>query len=155
MGFRLTRSGRAVGRTLLSVVVPAGLMLSLVGCQASPTVSPAATIPTGNGVVVGGIDACSGLPLLTNPGFVAGTVTVLRGTVSYVPEADGASTDVLPKETVAFQSVAKHQRYRFTLAPGNYVLTARYASGGNVEPWAPIIIRADKVTKMSIPNMCS
>jgi hypothetical protein len=74
--------------------------------------------------------------------------------MSYVPESGGGTKDILPKKTAASQSVANHQRYRFTLAPGANVLTARYASGGNVEPWAPIIIRADKVTKMSIPNMC-
>jgi len=124
------------------------------GCQASPTVSTSATITTGDGVVFGGIDACSRLPLVKNPGVVAGTVTVLRGTMSHVPESGGVTKDVLPTDRAASQSVAKHHRYRFTLAPGLYVVTAHYASGDNVDPWTPMIIRGRKVTKQNIPNEC-
>jgi hypothetical protein len=52
------------------------------------------------------------------------------------------------------ESVARHQRYRFHLKPGRYVLRGHYAAGGNVEPWTYAVIRAGHVTRQNIPNVC-
>ncbi|MFZ0995276.1 MAG: hypothetical protein WAO09_04760 [Candidatus Dormiibacterota bacterium] len=77
-------------------------MLALAGCQAHETVSTPANIPTGEGVVVGGIDACSGLAIAKSQGFVAGTVTVLRGTVKSILNPGVGVSALFPNERVAF-----------------------------------------------------
>ena len=145
----------SAGRWWQGVLV-AGLLLALVGCQASPRVSARATIPSGKGVVVGGIDYCSGLPpaIAKNPGFVAGTVTVLRGTVSTRPESGGVTKILLPTERAASQTVAKHQEYRFVLPPGPYVLVGHYTGHSNIEPNVSVVVRLGKETKRNIPNEC-
>jgi hypothetical protein len=132
----------------------AGLLLTLVGCQASPTAA-ASVVPRGKVVVVGGIDHCSGLPttVAKNPGFVAGTVTVWRGRMSYVREPDGVTRYVLPTDKEASQTVAKHQKYRFVLPPGPYVLVGHYP-GGNVEPSVAVLVRLGNETRQNIPNEC-
>lgn len=152
----LNRRGipRSTGRGWWRGVLLSSLVLALAGCQSHESVSTPATIPTGEGVVVGGIDACSGLPVAKSQGFVAGTVTVLRGTVKPIPNPGVGVSFRFPTERVASEFVARHQSYRFDLKPGRYVLRGRYAAGGNVEPWTYAVIRAGQVTRQNIPNVC-
>ena len=142
------------------VMVALTLGLLVAGCQQAPTASTSPhavspTIPAGEGLVVGGIDACFGVPPRRNPGFVAGTVTVLRGTVTTVPESGGITKLVLPTEQVASSPVAAHHRYRFVLTPGAYVLRAKYSGiTSNMEPWVSVTAVAGRLTRQDIPNEC-
>jgi hypothetical protein len=62
---------------------------------------------------------------------------------------------VLPTVRVAEQTVLAHHKYRFTVAPGHYVLAAHYAvAGSNIEPWVSVLVRVGKVTEQNIPNEC-
>ncbi len=136
------------------VAMLTGTVASLSGCGAAANASITRTMPDGDGVVVGGIDGCSALAIARNPGFVAGTVTVLRGTVALLPEGHGSFAQVLPTDAVATETVARHQRYWFALPPGQYVLTARYSERSNVTPWIPVTLRRGKTTIQSIPDEC-
>lgn len=136
------------------------MCLLAAGCEQAPAVRtgpPAVspTIPKGEGLVVGGIDACFGVPPKRNPGFVAGTVTVLRGKVKTVPVSSGITKVVLPTDRVASTSVSTHHRYRFDLPPGDYVLRAKYSGiTSNIEPWVRVNVAAGRVTRRDIPNEC-
>ncbi|MGA8426428.1 MAG: hypothetical protein WB801_02445 [Candidatus Dormiibacterota bacterium] len=81
-------------------------------------------------------------------------MTVLRGTVSYLPESGGTTKDVLPTGRVTSQTVAKHHEYRFVLGPGPYVLVGHYAAGSNAEPWVSVVVRPGGETRQNIPNEC-
>lgn len=138
-----------------------GAAAALVGCaptsSESPRSSPPATtavLPSGDGAVVGGIDACYGIPPRKRPAFVAGTVTALSGTVSRLPEPGGVTTDVLPATIVSSQKVAQRHLYRFILGPGPYVIVAKLASRSNFEPWISVMVSVGKKTEADIPNVC-
>jgi hypothetical protein len=110
---------------LLPVVV---LMILGTGCgSATPTPAPQ-QFPGGRGAVVGGINPCFGIPPTPGgPTYVAGTVTVLRGQVTWKPTGPGSSVPVLPTAQVTEQTLATNATYRFLLDPGSYVLEAHYA----------------------------
>lgn len=147
---RLTRILLVVGLTVLGT-----------GCG-SPI--PPGPIPVqltaGKGAVVGGIAPAMGFPPpRVAPTDVAGTVTVLRGQVSWKPDGPGSFLAVLPTARVAEQSVATNATYRFVLDPGSYVLQAhfagaRFASLDAVVPYIEVTVSAGKVTAQSIPNEC-
>lgn len=143
----------------MATVALAGCLLAA-GCEQAPAVRTRPPpgppiIPTGEGLVVGGIDACFGVPPKRNPGFVAGTVTVLRGKVKAVPVSSGITKVVLPTDRVASTRVSTHHRYRFDLPPGEYVLQARYSGfRSNIEPWVRINVAAGRLTHQDIPNEC-
>lgn len=120
----------------------------------SPAVASTTSVPVGDGVVVGKIQACNGIARGGPQGFVVGTVVALRGVTKVVPESAGVSRNVLPTVRSGSQSVGKNKRYRFVLPAGVYVLAAHYATGGNVEPWIPVTVRAGVVTHQDIPNEC-
>jgi hypothetical protein len=106
--------------------------LLLAACQQSgPTARPAqatpsASLPAGLGVVVGQISPCYGMDLrglpTQPPAHPAGTVVVLRGTVTWVPTGAGGVTLHLPTETVTSESIPGGGQYRFILPPGPYVI---------------------------------
>ncbi|MHB1624577.1 MAG: hypothetical protein ACYCTZ_06805 [Candidatus Dormibacteria bacterium] len=161
MNVGANRSSAAIGQTWLRLGLLGGILITLVGCQASPASTPhpsssviaPITIPNGEGLVVGGIDLCAGVYPPKTTGFVAGTVVVLPGTVSYVPESGGGSKTVFPTTRLESQTTAKHEMYRIALPPGPYVLTVE-PRGGNVIQWTSIVILAGKVVKQNIPNSC-
>jgi hypothetical protein len=133
------------------------LAATLVGCQGGPSASTPAAIPTGDGVVAGGINYCVGTVPPTgakNPGLVAGTVTVLHGKVSDVPKAGGVKY-VLPTHRVASETVAKHMHYRFVLAPGPYLLVDPYKGRSNFGLGVSVVVRRSAVTKQNMPNLRS
>lgn len=145
--FGMTARDKVTNHPGWGLAVLAGLMMVLTGCSA------ASPLPGRDGQVVGGIAACTGARELHRPGFVAGTVRVLRGTVSETPTQANGDTTVLPTDQVASAHVAKLQKYRFTLKPGRYVLVAHYARS-NIVSWVAVLIRTGKVTNQSIPTPC-
>jgi hypothetical protein len=110
--------------------------------------------------VVGGIAPCYGIPPPPGgPTYVAGTVTVFRGQVTWKPIGLGSSVAVLPTAQVAEQAVATNATYRFVLDPGSYVLQAHYAearfdSADTVGPFIAVAVTSGVVAPVSIPNEC-
>jgi hypothetical protein len=115
---------------------------------------------TGEGSVVGGIDPCFGIPPSpSEPTYVAGTVTVYRGRVTWKPDRPGSFVAVLPSARVAEQTVATNATYRFVLEAGSYVLQAhyagaRFASPNAVVPFIGVMVSPGRVSAQSIPNEC-
>jgi hypothetical protein len=91
--------------------------------------------------------------------YVAGTVTVLRGYVTWTPIGPGTSRAVLPTLKVAEQTVAANATYRLVLDPGSYVLEGQYAgpasaSPSPLRPFASVIVTAGHTSAAPIPNDC-
>ena len=136
----------------------AGLLVT--GCAGSPpsptprSIPPLrtpipTTIPLGQGAVVGGIGFCGGVVPKVHPRFVAGTVVVLRGSISSVAASPGVTRMVLPQAEVASEKVGANQEFRFLLAPGSYILSAG-------APWAPVAVtvRSQQTSWHTIPGLC-
>ena len=127
----------------------------IAGCAgAGTTTSTELPIPAGLGVLTGGVDPCLGLP--PAPGgltYAAASVTASRGVVTWVTTGPGTLQPVFPSSVAARQDVGPDGMYRFTLAPGRYVLRARFAAG-NVEPFIGGTVTAGVVTRIDIPNEC-
>jgi len=115
----------------------------------------APALQSGNGLVVGGVDPCSGLGFAP-PGerYEAATVTVREGHISWEPAGPGSSTMILPKVVSARQTVSTNELYRFTLAPGDYVLEAQFPPPSNVTPFTAVTVKAGVTAVVDIPNMC-
>lgn len=79
------------------------------------------------GEVLGGISRCDALGT-PGPQYVAGTVTVLRGQVTWRTIRPGTSQAVFPSERVASQTVGTEGLYQFQLDPGTYVLRGQYTA---------------------------
>jgi hypothetical protein len=130
------------------------------GCSSPSPVPTHPQLPAGQGAVVGGIAPCHGLPPTPGgPTYVAGTVTVFRGQVTWKPAGPGSSVAVLPTAQVAEQTVGTNATYRFVLDPGSYVLQAhyagaRFASADAVVPFIAVTVRSGVVAPVSIPNEC-
>ena len=138
-------------------VLSAGI--GVAGCQTAPPETPSSLapiiIPSGDGAVTGGIDACFGVPPKHNPGFVAGTVVVLGGSVTQVPVPGGVKY-LLPADMVMTRSVGAHRTYRFFLPPGKDVLVGHYAGSmiGGLQRWVVATVLAGKNLVQNIPNEC-
>jgi hypothetical protein len=104
------------------------------------------------GEVVGGISRCDALGT-PGPQYVAGTVTVLRGQVTWRTIRPGTSQAVFPSEKVASQTVGAEGLYQFQLDPGTYVLRGQYISG-NVQPFTSVVVKPGFTTRVDIPNEC-
>jgi len=156
----LNHYGPAIRRAGFTGGALLGLTALLVGCQAQSSgtsrgsPSSATQLPAGDGLVVGGIDVCNALGIRTIHGFMAGTVKVLRDTVTLVPEPGGTTKQVLPSDQVASSTVAKNQKYRFTLPNGSYVLSVKYGGPGAYAPFVAVVVRPGRVSKQNIPNLC-
>jgi len=110
--------------------------------------------PDDKAVVVGGIAPCEGIPVHGGPRYAAGTVTVLKGRVTW-KRIDGQSRrPVFPTHVVADARVATNGMYRFILAPGHYVLRARYQQPANVHPYVQVALKPGRVVHVDIPNIC-
>lgn len=158
-GFRIPplRWPRRV-RASMAAATLAGLLVT--GCAGSPprpTPRPIpplrtplpTTIPPGEGAIIGGISFCAGVVPKVYPRFVAGTVVVLRGSMSSVAVSPGVTRTVLPQVEVASEKVGTNQEFRFVLAPASYVLSAG-------APWAPVAVRVQsgKTAWRTIPGLC-
>jgi hypothetical protein len=99
------------------------------------------------GVVRGGIVRCSGLYDPNAPYYEGGTVTALKGQVTWKRNRQGNLTDVFPTTRVAEQSVESDGRYSFLLEPGDYVLQAGPGHVG-------VPVQPGDDLSVDIPNMC-
>jgi hypothetical protein len=99
------------------------------------------------GVVRGGIVRCSGLYDPNAPYYEGGTVTALKGQVTWKRNRQGTLTDVFPTTRVAQQSVESDGRYSFLLGPGDYVLQAGPGHVG-------VTVQPGDDLSVDIPNMC-
>jgi hypothetical protein len=115
------------------------------------------------GTIVGHLDACSGLPVLPgwSPPVTPGTVTAIRGTVSWKPIGPGTWREILPTGPVvarAHISNNYHQVFRFALSPGRYVLIGRYDKvsypGGTFGTDTEVSVIAGKTVGADLPNDC-
>jgi hypothetical protein len=102
-------------------------MAVAIGCGSTTNVSTAPTpipAPHDKGVVIGGIIPCQAIIMRGGPQYAPGTVTVLKGKVSWRSTGPGTSVVVFPTTVVAQASVTTNGTYLFTLDPGDYVLQA-------------------------------
>ncbi len=139
-------------------LVHRALPLLAVGLLASctQTVTTRTPVVGGTAVVTGGIARCQGIILANSPERVAGTVTVLRGVVTWRPSGPGSSVAVFPTAVAGHADVGANQGYRFVLPPGHYVLIATYAGATptNVHPFTQVSVKAGSTVEAGIPNRC-
>jgi len=115
--------------------------------------------PSATGAVTGFIQPCSGLPFpqFTSTGArlfsAAATVEALRGHERWKPVGDRNYQLVFPAVAAARERVSQNQKFRLDLAPGPYVIQARYA-GGNVSTFGDVTVAAGRVVEVDLPNMC-
>jgi len=103
------------------------------------------------GAVTGYIDPCEGITV--GLPHAAGTVTALRGRETWKPDGPGTWRLQLPATVAARQHVAENHQYYFDLAPGQYVLEARY-DRGNAMSFLDVSIAAGRVLHRDLPNLC-
>jgi hypothetical protein len=107
-----------------------------------------------DGVVSGGIIPCQGIVISNGPQYAAGTVTVLKGQVTWKSTVEGNYVGVFPTGVVDQLSVAPNATYRFALEPGRYVLEARFPSPSNAAPYIDITVQPGDDVWVDIPNEC-
>lgn len=116
-----------------------------------------AHVSHGKIVVIGGIAPCIGAAPVNGdprgPRYAAGTVTVLRGKLTWKSLGRGNRTMIFPTHVVGRASVGENRTYRFVLVPGQYVLRARLLHS-NVASFAQVILKRGTVVHVDIPNMC-
>lgn len=144
-GWRTKPVGTVAARVLAVLAVLVGVALS--GCG-SP--SP----PAGEGLVTGGIVPCAALAAPNGEQYAAGTVTVLKGQVSWRTTSPGTSVVVFPKIVAARATVATNASYQFDLTPGTYVLQAHFPAPANAVPFIGITVKVGATEHVDIPNMC-
>jgi hypothetical protein len=110
----------------------AGLMLVSGGLTA---------LPYWHATVSGGIVQCSGIWDPTAPRYAAGTVTVLKGQVTWKSAASPDLVPVLPTTVVATERVGPDSTYFFVLEPGRYVLQARYSAPIEVALFSEVTVQ--------------
>lgn len=103
--------------------------------------------------ITGGVLPCYGVPIANGPRYVAATITVFQGRVSWQDAGPSTRRDVLPTTVVAQQVVAENATYRFTLPPGDYVLQGRFLSL-DLAPSIGTTGQAGQVLHVDIPNSC-
>ncbi|HEX8919296.1 MAG TPA: hypothetical protein VF898_12390 [Chloroflexota bacterium] len=140
----------------LSCCRPAFIVLAalLAGLQIDLSTVTATTVnaSSGKGVITGHIDRCSGLPLPASRRYSAGSVTVLQGQMRW-KHGNHLGVPIFPTHAVKTARITAHQSYRFTLAPGHYVLRARLPHS-NVVPFVQVAVKRGVTTHVDIPNMC-
>jgi hypothetical protein len=108
-----------------------------------------APVAARTGRVTGYIDACEavGLPRARH---AAGTVTALRGRLTWKDDGRGTYQPRLPTTAAARQRVAAGHTFSFDLAAGQYVLVAR---GGDLS-FIDATVTAGRVLYQDLPNRC-
>jgi hypothetical protein len=163
-------------RKIALAVTAVAALLSAAGVLIAPTVlskpHPVEVVSVGpgpairTGTVVGHLDACYGLPQL--PGrplpVTPGTVTAVRGTVSWKPAGPGTWREIMPNGPVlakAHISDNYHQVFRFALPPGKYLLIGRYDGSRNDGVSYPghttvteVSVSAGTTLHADLPNDC-
>jgi len=142
-------SGRAI--VLLAAV------LMLLSCDKSGVPNGTGVVtsaPNETAVVTGGIIPCTGIPIPNGPHYAAGTVTVLKGQVTWQSTGQGNLVNVFPTRVLTRERVATNATYRFVLEPGQYVLEAQFPPPSNVLPYTVVTVSAGDKLSVDIPNMC-
>ncbi len=117
------------------------------------SITASVVTPPVRGLVTGGIRPCDALGGAGLPHYASGTVTVLKGVLTWRSNPGTSEyVDVLPTTVVAHESVSSNGMYRFDLAPGRYVLQA--APPGSYGPYAPVTVNAGDDLLVDIPNQC-
>jgi len=121
------------------------------------TGASSAHVSHGKIVVIGGIDPCIGAAPVNGvprgPRYAAGTVTALRGQMTWKSLGRGNRAPVFPTHVVGTARVGTNRTYRFVLAPGHYVLRARLLHS-NVTSLAQVRLKQGTDVHVDIPNMC-
>jgi hypothetical protein len=147
-------------KTALAVIITAAALGGgLAGAGALPGKGPAARggptrpapLTAGTGWVTGYIDPCQGIG--TGLPYAAGTVTALHGRETWEPAGDGTYQLQLPSAVAARQHVGQNRTFYFGLAPGRYVLVARY-DRGNAMTFLDVSVVAGRVLHQDLPNLC-
>ena len=115
----------------------------------SPGQSAPLTARTGG--VTGYIDPCEGIDI--GLPYAAGTVTALRGQETWKPDGHGTDRLQFPATVAARQHVGANHKFHFDLAPGQYVLLARY-DRGNGTSFLDVSIAAGRVLHRDLPDLC-
>ena len=152
---RLRRAGAAAVMLALAALV--GLWLS----PSSPPslIGPAVVaIPWAaqTGTVTGYIRPCSGLGTsdMAPPFSAAATVEALPGWEHMEPTGHGVYHLVLPTMIAARESVTQNQKFRLDhLAPGHYVILARYADGNGTTS-VDVSLAPGQVADVLLPDLC-
>jgi hypothetical protein len=121
--------------------------------QGSPSPSPSQPAPltAHTGGVTGYIDPCEGVG--TGLPYAAGTVMALRGRETWKPDGHGTDRLQFPAAVAARQHVGESHKFDFDLAPGQYVLVARY-DRGNGMTFLDVSVAAGRVLDRDLPDLC-
>lgn len=130
-----------------------GRGLALVAAVLMLLVGEAGTVAR-NAVVTGGIIPCAGIAIPSGPHYAGGTVTVLKGQVTWMSSVAGNYAGVFPTRVVDEENVAANATYQFGLAPGRYVLEARFPPPSNAVPYIEITVQPGDDVWVDIPNQC-
>jgi hypothetical protein len=103
------------------------------------------------GAVTGYIDPCEGVG--TGLPYPAGTVMALRGRETWKPDGHGIRRLQFPATVAARQHVGENHKFHFDLAPGQYVLLARYDNGNGMS-FLDVSIAAGQVLDRDLPDLC-
>jgi len=156
---RLRRAGAAAVMLVLA---------ALTGLWLSPSSSPSLLSPAvvampwmaQTGAVTGYIKPCSGTAMLVDtssgaPLFsAAATVEALPGQEHMKPAGHGVYRLVLPAVIAARESVSQNQKFRLDhLAPGLYVILARYADGNGTTS-VDVSLAPGQVADVLLPDTC-
>jgi hypothetical protein len=122
------------GSALLAAVA------TLLSCDAFGNTGP-------KGIVTGGITRCSGLYDPNAPRYEGGTVTALKGEVTWKPNDQGNLDIVFPRNLVTQETVEPDGKYWFLLDPGHYVLQGGLS-------YAAVTVQPGDDLSVDIPNLC-
>lgn len=150
---RRRKAGRAAA-LVVAVAVGAGIAWTggFSGSRpASGSPGQPARLTAHTGEVTGYIDPCEGIDI--GLPYAAGTVTALSGRPTWKPDGHGTSRLQLPATVAARQHVDENHTFRFDLAPGQYVLMARY-DGGNAVSFLDVTIAAGRDLNRNLPDLC-
>jgi hypothetical protein len=149
---RHRRSWRAVRIALILLAVSGVLWLG-------PPIRTVPLVP-GTGAVTGYIQPCSGLgtPEHTSTGAVlfsaAAIVEALPGHEHWKPLGGGNYQQVLPTVVAARDRVSQNQQFWLgDLAPGRYVILARYTPG-DMSTFLDVSVAPGQMVKVDLPNRC-
>ena len=126
---------------------------ALSGSRPAASGSPGqpARLTAHTGGVTGYIDPCEGIDI--GLPYAAGTVTALNGREPWKPDGHGTSRLQFPATVAARQHVGENHKFRFDLAPGQYVLLARYDRGNGIS-FLDVSIAPGRVLHRDLPNLC-
>jgi len=124
--------------------------------------APGRALPwaVGTGAVTGYIRPCSGtgFPVDASTGVrlfsAAALVEALPGQGHPQTAADGTYRVVLPTVVASRERVSQNEPFELgDLAPGRYVILARYA-GGNASTYVDVSVAPGQVVMVDLPNTC-